>query len=244
MPGLSSRDLEEAYAEVLQVIQTAHSECDISATIYSFLETSFEVDERHICHGRHVNHDRNLLSFRAIAEMSRQTNSLRMGHILYCFFLSAGAALMENDEADRIFIWTYAIHQARMRSDEKRSCLEFIVEYVPDIIDSLGRYGSLHAPYLERELARVANDFGTRDTFSRGRDYRHLSRRRLLSPSRSPNQRLGRRTRRQHALPGDLIRPHSALGDRHIVRQADRVIDAAEEMREEAEILRDLATRR
>ena len=243
MPSLSTRDLEEAYAIILHIVQASHSDHDVSVTIRNFLQTSFEEDWRRTSYGHQHSRDQTLRCFRALAEISRQTNSFRMGYILCDFFLSNGAALMEYEDSERILLWGYAIHRARMLPDERRLCQEAIAEYAPDILDSFSRYGSPHAPYLRRELARFANDFGIGGTYTRGRHWDRASRRRFFSPSRSPN-RLSRHVRRLNASPRDLVRPHSAPGNRQIERQADRVIEAAEEMQEEAQILRDLAIRR
>lgn len=238
--GLSARHLEEMYSTILRAIQASTSDHDVSMTIQTLLEQSFHEDEMRIDHGRQMNHSQALLRFRALSEISRQTNSLRIGHLLSAFFLSYGESLMQSNDLNYISQWTSAIHGARMQIDPKRSCQTIIVDCRPDIIEYLKYDSDRYAQNLGRELARVANELDLMDVQPRGRNWNGFNRRRLFSRSRSPGRLLDGRRGGMLAAPGEMIRPSSAPGVRQIAHQAQRVICVAQEMRNEAERLRDL----
>lgn len=244
IPGLSITHLGDSYGMILQYIQRFGNDYDVSAAIRSLLEDTFYEDERLINHGRQYNHMTDLLYFRALAEISRQTDSLHIGHILSSHFLAIADAVFAQDDEMHLCLWAHAIHSATMQTSERMECNKVLFDYGPAISDSVRRYGGPHFAALERDLLRIAGSFGISSLEPRGRDYRSTRRRRYLSPSISPYRHLDRYGRTRRALSRSLNRSSSLPGDRDIVRQADRVIDAAEEMRDEAEELRQLAIRR
>ena len=240
LPGLSGAYLYDAYLTILQSISTSNCDRDVHLALHSLLENSLQEEEHRINHGRQWLHSRTLLHFRALAEIARQTNSFPIGYILGDFFLSYGADIVMSDDRDYIIQWTSVIHRAPIQPDAKRQCQMIIMESAPDIINTLDRNGSRPAQDLARELLRVGDQFGALDINLRGRNWDRRDRRRLFSHSRSPRRRLNTYRGRTLAGPGDLIRPDSAPGDRNLVVQADRLVQATDELRESVDRLHHL----
>ena len=212
----------------------------MSTIIEQFLERNYIDNERRIDGYGQLSHNRSLGYFRALAEISNQTRSNRLGAILGTYFLSKGGELFVDEDSESVALWSYAIYRMRVQPEVKRACQRLILEERGDVLDVLRSYNIPHLQGLRRALEKVAADLGVMDISSRGRGRQRYDRRDLFLPSISPHRQLdGFRSR---ALPTsrDMIRARSAPGDRQIARQADRVTDVAESLIIEAERLKDL----
>ena len=225
LPGLPVQGLEQTYMMVYEAIIGSTNEWDVSNNIHRFLEDILVEDQRRPYNGRNL---RTSMCIRALAEISRLENSLRMGQLLAEFFLRSGVTIMNMDmDIDSVYNCAHGINRAVMPREQKWSCFGIILKYSPGLVDWLQQYGLPRDYSLVRQLDRLADDLGSSNFRGRRREWYPSNRRRLFSRTRSPDDYLGSNRRSMYESPRDLMRPRSAPGDRQIVRQADRFIDEA-----------------
>lgn len=181
-----------------------------------------------------------------------------LGHDLHDFFHEHAPSILADDLQD-LAIWAHAIYRSNMRDDDKLDCLALIVDTYPELIRELR---ATRVPVAD-ELWPVLIDVANRDAISvdghRGRARRREpviqrggspigqiggwgANARSLSPSPSRTSIVPR-----FAYPGStsnmIARPISAPGRHSIIRQADRVIELADDTADEAQILKEMARR-
>lgn len=103
-------------------------------------------------------HRRSNHLFRALAEVSFTNQNLRIGHILYTFFLRHASHIVSTETSATIGQWCNAILRARMSEMQRVECLRRVCEVRPDLPESLRRYGRrgrLVAEMMERAMMIV-----------------------------------------------------------------------------------------
>lgn len=103
-------------------------------------------------------HRRSNHLFRALAEVSFTNQNLRIGHILYTFFLRHASHIVSTETSATIGQWCNAILRARMSELQRVECLRRVCEVRPDLPESLRRYGRrgrLVAEMMERAMMIV-----------------------------------------------------------------------------------------
>lgn len=103
-------------------------------------------------------HRRSNHLFRALAEVSFTNQNLRIGHILYTFFLRHASHIVSTETSATIGQWCNAILRARMTELQRVECLRRVCEVRPDLPESLRRYGRrgrLVAEMMERAMMIV-----------------------------------------------------------------------------------------
>lgn len=103
-------------------------------------------------------HRRSNHLFRALAEVSFANQNLRIGHILYTFFLRHASHIVSTETSATIGQWCNAILRARMTELQRVDCLRRVCEVRPDLPESLRRYGRrgrLVAEMMERAMMVV-----------------------------------------------------------------------------------------
>lgn len=103
-------------------------------------------------------HRRSNHLFRALAEVSFTNQNLRIGHILYTFFLRHASHIVSTETSATIGQWCNAILRARMTEMQRVECLRRVYEVRPDLPESLRRYGRrgrLVAEMMERAMMIV-----------------------------------------------------------------------------------------
>lgn len=103
-------------------------------------------------------HRRSNHLFRALAEVSFTNQNLRIGHILYTFFLRHASHIVSTETSATIGQWCNAILRARMSGIQRVECLRRVCEVRPDLPESLRRYGRrgrLVAEMMERAMMIV-----------------------------------------------------------------------------------------
>lgn len=103
-------------------------------------------------------HRRSNHLFRALAEVSFTNQNLRIGHILYTFFLRHASQIVSTETSATIGQWCNAILRARMSEMQRVECLRRACEVRPDLPESLRRYGRrgrLVAEMMERAMMIV-----------------------------------------------------------------------------------------
>lgn len=103
-------------------------------------------------------HRRSNHLFRALAEVSYTNQNLRIGHILYTFFLRHASHIVSTETSATIGQWCNAILRARMSEMQRVECLRRVCEVRPDLPESLRRYGRrgrLVAEMMERAMMIV-----------------------------------------------------------------------------------------
>ncbi|KAL9533915.1 hypothetical protein SMMN14_02694 [Sphaerulina musiva] len=103
-------------------------------------------------------HRRSNHLFRALAEVSFTNQNLRIGHILYTFFLRHASHIVSTETSATIGQWCNAILRARMTEMQRVECLRRVCEVRPDLPESLRRYGRrgrLVAEMMERAMMIV-----------------------------------------------------------------------------------------
>ena len=241
--GINSDELYRAYQILLENIQSASQDSNVSDKINDDLDASFRDDEQLVVYNGHYDHAHCLLYFQALAEISRQTDSLRLGRILSDFFFSRGEAIARN-EANYVVLWSHAIDGARVPADTKRRCLGIILEYNPRVIDVLRSDPNPHAQALRRDFGRVYNELGMGDLRPSVRSMQRYGQHGFGSRGFSPvthRDAWGLGSRSALGTSGHHFRSRSAIGHREINRQLNVVVNAATQMAHEAEELRLLA---
>lgn len=108
-------------------------------------------------------HRRSNHLFRALAEVSFTNQNLRIGHILYTFFLRHASHIVSTETSATIGQWCNAILRARMTELQRVECLRRVCEVRPDLPESLRRYGRrgrLVAEMMERAMMIVRFEMG------------------------------------------------------------------------------------
>lgn len=134
--------------------------------------SSQTTSHHHLPHPTIFLHRRSNHLFRALAEVSFTNQNLRIGHILYTFFLRHASHIVSTETSATIGQWCNAILRARMTEMQRVECLRRVCEVRPDLPESLRRYGRrgrLVAEMMERammivrfEMARGENGGGYR----------------------------------------------------------------------------------
>ncbi|EMF15774.1 uncharacterized protein SEPMUDRAFT_147568 [Sphaerulina musiva SO2202] len=108
-------------------------------------------------------HRRSNHLFRALAEVSFTNQNLRIGHVLYTFFLRHASHIVSTETSATIGQWCNAILRARMSELQRVECLRRVCEVRPDLPESLRRYGRrgrLVAEMMERAMMIVRFEMG------------------------------------------------------------------------------------
>ncbi len=160
------RQLDETYSFVLSTIGEARSEIEASRTLNDALEACLRRDEATNHHNDSSINETNTL-FRGLAEVSKQTDSPRVGRGLSTFFLANAPLLFEISDNYGVVLLSHAIHRAIMPCDVKIACQVEVLREFPDIVDMLRRSRRLHAATLRSVLIHIANTCGPFD-YQRG----------------------------------------------------------------------------
>lgn len=120
--------------------------------------SSQTTSHHHLPHPTIFLHRRSNHLFRALAEVSFTNQNLRIGHILYTFFLRHASHIVSTETSATIGQWCNAILRARMSEMQRVECLRRVCEVRPDLPESLRRYGRrgrLVAEMMERAMMIV-----------------------------------------------------------------------------------------
>lgn len=120
--------------------------------------SSQTTSHHHLHHPTIFLHRRSNHLFRALAEVSFTNQNLRIGHILYTFFLRHASHIVSTETSATIGQWCNAILRARMTELQRVECLRRVCQVRPDLPESLRRYGRrgrLVAEMMERAMMIV-----------------------------------------------------------------------------------------
>ncbi|KAK5116550.1 hypothetical protein LTR85_009175 [Meristemomyces frigidus] len=238
----------------------------VSCHLLSLLTNTLDEDDRHVARLRNGGHNQTLLLFLALSSISAQTQSRPMGVVLSKFFHENADDILREERINTVALWARGIHGAEMPYDDKFACLRKIVRRCPELLVSLEARETRAARVMAKVLRQVGEDIGPYGTLDGGRGSRGrmLERDGGLD---SWNDRRGGRSRRRVFDDDDVFdsafgsrgsrgvrdrpmiesgpyahqigRPRSAPGEkRRVVRQAERLLDAAEDMQVEVDKFR------
>lgn len=125
--------------------------------------SSQTTSHHHLPHPTIFLHRRSNHLFRALAEVSFTNQNLRIGHVLYTFFLRHASHIVSTETSATIGQWCNAILRARMSELQRVECLRRVCEVRPDLPESLRRYGRrgrLVAEMMERAMMIVRFEMG------------------------------------------------------------------------------------
>lgn len=103
-------------------------------------------------------HRRSQHLFRALAEISRKTESIKLGTILLQFFRRHAALIASTDSSSALCQWCYSILCATARDNDRIECLSRVLSVrpeLPDIIRGRGRKAHAVADRLEWVAAHM-----------------------------------------------------------------------------------------
>jgi len=150
---VTGNTLRETYREVLRaVVRARGSDEDFRQAILGLLVEGLEDSDWD---------DRMPRLFVALAEISHQTRSHRLGAVLYQFFMDNSEEIAE--EADfrdnhEAATWCMGIYRAMMRSEQRDECLLLMVRKHPQVGDWVRRQNLPGGQSLSRTLLRLQND--------------------------------------------------------------------------------------
>ncbi|TKA24833.1 hypothetical protein B0A50_06562 [Salinomyces thailandicus] len=243
---LCASDLFPVFTYLLQTLQSYGQrgyEDYISDQMIRLLERRFAEDDAEFVRLRSRDHPYTLRLFLALSAISQQTQSLQLGMALCSFFGRAVEYIAEQDSAEALAHWAWAVYRAYMPDNEQIACLAELLHRRPRLVEDMLGLRQRNAAEIVGVLRNLQREFNPLDDRRRrfgGRDYNDDS---YLSDI---GRRCGLRSRSPLRIgSGNTVgfpRSRSAPGDRRAIeRQADRVIDMADDMRTEAERLKRLA---
>ncbi|KAK4544560.1 hypothetical protein LTR36_004132 [Oleoguttula mirabilis] len=249
---LTTNDLALVYRELLSAIvrfryqgyQARGAEEAVSCHLMRHLANRLSLDEDYAGRLGDDSHDQTLLLFLALASISAQTDSRHIGRMLCKFFCENACDILTDEGLNATALWARAIFEAEMPHWDKFACFREIARRCPELVDVLEARATRPGSLIARALRKAEEDddrFDSLDSRRGGRSRRWELDDDLFDSGFRPRRDMGRRDRDRLMLePGNQIgRPRSAPGEkRRIVRQAERLIDAAEDMQVEADKLR------
>lgn len=236
--ALTMSDLQIVYQELLEAIERYKcrgngAENLVSQHFLAMLNDYLDRGERR----------RYLLLFVALAAISAQTQSYQLGVVLGTFFLDTVHDLLDRGDINTVALWACGIYRAVMPEEDLDVCFREIGRHAPELVRILERHGTRLAASVTRALQEVGFDDdrfgGALDIGSRGRRRRDEWDEDLFAPTLRPRRRFDGRDRLTLEPAERILRPRSAPGEkRRIVRQTERLLEAADDMQLEADKLR------
>jgi len=192
--GLTATELLDAYDDVIKATRQATTCEDASVLLLRAVNNVMAEEEVRSGGLRRERYGQSLLWFRGLAEVSRQTQSIYLGRLLYEVFLANGGHLLRHGRLETSAQWCYAVCRSVMDPKDMTTCLRLLTQMEPGLMDFFRQQPDAESHDIARMLHRCA-DYLDAGGLARGRslgraEWHHHSR--LYSPSRS-RDRLGSR---------------------------------------------------
>ncbi|KAH9826109.1 hypothetical protein Tdes44962_MAKER03762 [Teratosphaeria destructans] len=192
VPYLTDADVFLAYETCLHAINAAGRSENLLRNgprgLNAHLENTLAIDQSHL-RPRRAHLSGTLRSFRALAEVSRQTSSRSLGSLLYDFFQHYQRHLWTIHDPGNLAWWVYVLCRLPISDHDIEGVVETAVRECPDIIDVLE--DSADAPEVEEVYRLVVEVEGA------------LERRGGMRRPQGRRPRLGRRSSTTNDIWGD-----------------------------------------
>jgi hypothetical protein len=158
---VSSEVLRDVFYTIFDAVANAQSGEVVYSTsrrLLRELEDCFREDEHAVLLSgsrvsRHSQH-----MFRSLAEISHSARSPHIGSVLCTFFLDHVRTFALRDSARSLVQWCHAIIRAYMPEENKRKCMERLLDVRPDLIEELDDEPGAKAQKVANYLEDIEDD--------------------------------------------------------------------------------------
>lgn len=263
-PELTIADLALVYRKVFEIILRCRSNAlggteAVSCKILCLMTDYLRRDEQCTVLVNGQAYSLSLKLFLALSAISAQMESRHLGLVLSKYFLENANELLSDGSMNQSALWALGIYRSEMPDDDKFVCLRKILRRRPGLVNAIeAQPNGTRRRMMAKISRRVLSEDDSSDSLTGRRGGRGRRREwdddlfdsvggRRGDRGRSrwweedlndSGSRLSRDLTRRHWSDRQL-RPQSAPGEkRRIVRQTERLLDAADDMQVEADKLR------
>ncbi|KAF2771856.1 hypothetical protein EJ03DRAFT_372432 [Teratosphaeria nubilosa] len=238
VPYLTDANVFLAYETCLRAIKAAGTSEHLLKSgprgLITHLENAITIDQSHL-RLRRVHLSGTLRTFRALAEVSRQTSSQSLGSLLYDFFRYYQRYFWTIHEPENLAWWVYALCRLYISEHEMERVMETAVRECPDIVDVLEYHAD--TPEIEEvyHLAVEVEEALQRRVGMRKPQGRFGGRRPRLRRRSSTNDAWGKRGWQSRGWGRSLTPPPRSITappptDARLALQARKVVEGARKL--------------